>query len=113
MTITDSARGPKTCLDVFPVIPGPFTHPGNTQKQFLPYLITCPTVPYYDLVRGWWTKKNIGLCCVKKTLLYISSGADDVVCHMIPHIRIWGEREREREKRERKGGGGEGEREER
>ena len=33
MTITDSTRGPKTSLNVFPVIPTSFTQPGNTQKQ--------------------------------------------------------------------------------
>ena len=54
MTITDSVRGPKTSLDVFPVIPEPFTHPGNTQKQVFS---TPDHVPYYDLVRGWWPKK--------------------------------------------------------
>ena len=55
MTITDSARGPKTKLDVFPDIPASFTHPGNTQK----HVFDIPAhVPYYVLVRGLWRKKN-------------------------------------------------------
>ena len=54
MTITDSARGPKTKLDVFPDIPASFTHPGNTQK----HVFDIPDhVPYYDLVRDWWPEK--------------------------------------------------------
>ena len=68
MTITDSVRGPKTSLDVFPVIPEPFTHPGNTQKQ----VFDIPDhVPYYDLVRGLWQENKIGFGPLKKTLLRI------------------------------------------
>ena len=68
MTITDSARGPKTSLDVFPVTPEPFTHPGNTQK----HVFDIPdNKPYYDLVRDWWPEKNTCFCSVKKTLLCV------------------------------------------
>ena len=59
MTITDSARGPKTSLDVFPDIRASFTHPGNTQKQ----VFDIPDhVPYYDYFgKGLVAKKNTGL----------------------------------------------------
>ena len=72
LTITDSARGPKTSLDVFPDIRASFTHPGNTQKQVL----DIPDhVPYYDLVRGLWQKKKDWFWSSKKTLLDEKYGA--------------------------------------
>ena len=65
MTITDSARGPKTKLDVFPDIPASFTHPGNTQK----HVFDIPDhVPYYDLVRDWWPEKITCFCSLKKNV---------------------------------------------
>ena len=65
MTITDSARGPKTSLDVFPDIRASFTHPGNTQKQVL----DIPDhVPYHDLVRGLWQKKKDWFWSSKKNV---------------------------------------------
>ena len=63
MTITDSARGPKTSLGVFPDIRALFTHSGNTQK----HVFDIPDhVPYYDLVRGW---DPTNVFVPKKTLL--------------------------------------------
>ena len=71
MTITDSARGPKTKLDVFPDIPASFTHPGNTQK----HVFDIPDhVPYYDLVRDWWPEKITCFCSLKKNVaIYVNS----------------------------------------
>ena len=61
MTITDSTRGPKTSLNVFPVIPTSFTHPGNTQKQVFGPLVLFVMVILTTPHSGRADKKNVAI----------------------------------------------------